>query len=265
MISEPVTAGERLCQVLFLRVVEPSDWDSLRSSIPLRSHTEQYVELFQEVLTTNLTCRVVSLGCSLAATRSIEDPVFGREFKEALGDSIGIPRSVISDVLRNAVPAVAVAGHGFTPKEKKQIRDAARALGASCYMCGQALDYSPNATGHQVYTLEHVWPNSYGGDSIPENALPACQGCNVAKGNFATWGMVAVQSLILGLTPDPDKLDGIDKTFKFALHQRAAREIARTRPCTMARALKILGPWRQPKIVDTADSGHFFNLQVHTP
>lgn len=265
MIYAPVTAGERLCVLLFMRLVERSNWEALRHSFPLSRRADEYVELFQEVLTVNLTCRIVSLGRSLARDRSTTDSIFERELRIALAWTIGIPQSEIPSVLRSTIEAVRAAEHDFTDREMKRLRSAAKSRGVQCYMCGGKIDY--DGTGHEweAYTLDHVWPQAYGGDSIDENALPACQGCNEKKSDFATWGMVAVQSLILGLSPTDERLNEIDKTFKFAMHSRAARRFAYIERCSMTQAFLRLGSWQRAELDDPNELADFFTLRNHRP
>jgi hypothetical protein len=262
VIYEPVTAGERL-YMLLLRLTGRSNWESLRRSFALSCRSDEYVELFQEVMTANLTCRTVSLGRSLAKEMSPGDPVYESELKSALIGTIGIPVSEVATILRGTTDAVKAAEHDFSPREKERLRKAAKLHNVRCYMCGGAIDYDGVGKEWQAYTLEHVWPQSYGGDSIDENALPACHGCNEKKADFATWGMVAVQSLILGLNPSNDKLEEIDKTFKFAMLYRAARRFAHIERCCMSQAFIRLGPWRKAELDDPDELADFFTLRNH--
>ena len=46
-------------------------------------------------------------------------------------------------------------------------------------MCGSSLDFVND--NDNAFTCEHIWPRSYGGDSIEENLLPSCKSCNSNK------------------------------------------------------------------------------------
>jgi hypothetical protein len=260
----PTTCGEKLGVIIYDSLISRSDWGTLRNSYPLRQRKDEYLELFQEILTVNLTCRIVALGRSLNAGHRNGGPVALAAFQKRLRDNIGIPNDLLPLVLRNATLAVDAAEHDFTAAETKEQRRHARARAASCFMCGVALDCSApvqgQATPHDAFELEHIWPQSYGGDSELDNALPACHSCNNAKANFATWGMVAIQSLIFGMAPTPRRLDEIDKTYKFALHSRNARHYARRHSVTMKVAFQSIGPWSSVEVKDEDDVADFFNL-----
>ncbi len=258
MIDSPTTAGERLCSLVFTRLVDRADWAGLYRTLGLTVRGENYVELCKEIITVNVTCRVVALGRTLAEDRSTEDPLFVGEYRRALREAIGIPADDISLVLRNAVLAVRASQIDFTVRERERLRAGARARNSACYMCGVVLDFVNDT--YQAYSLEHIWPQAFGGDSIDENVLPACKSCNGKKSGFCTWGMVAVQSLVLGLVPSAERLDEIDKTFKFALHQRAARQLANQRRYSMAEAFVALGAWKNIEVIESDDVAHFFNL-----
>jgi hypothetical protein len=237
----------------------------LQLTVNLAYRSDEFVELFREILAVNLTCRIVALGRSLAADKLTTDPVFETEYRRSLLEVIGIPRVVLAEIFRNGVAAVNAAEHDFTPKERGQFRKKSMSRDEKCYMCNGRIDYTDTGRDRDKYTLEHIWPRTAGGDSIEENALPACASCNGVKTNYATWGMVAVQSLLLGLKPKPQRLEEIDKTYKFALHYRAARKFARSEGCSMKDAFLRLGPWQSPEILDTDDVAHFFNIRNWRP
>ena len=46
-----------------------------------------------------------------------------------------------------------------------------------CYYCGRKI--MPNKI-----TLDHIYPRSLGGPTIPQNLIPACKNCNEKKGNM---------------------------------------------------------------------------------
>ena len=78
-----------------------------------------------------------------------------------------------------------------------------------------------------AFTIDHIWPTTYGGNSSLDNLLPACAACNNnKKADYASWAMCDVQSLILGIDPPDALLGDIHGSRKFALHNRAAFTLA---------------------------------------
>src|SRR3546814_15014473 len=69
-------------------------------------------------------------------------------------------------------------------------------LGMQCYMCGRALTRRGNA-GVDKYTVEHLWPISFGGETIEGNLLPACANCNSRRKHMLSWAWGPVQSTYL--------------------------------------------------------------------
>jgi 5-methylcytosine-specific restriction endonuclease McrA len=78
----------------------------------------------------------------------------------------------------------------------REIREATR----RCYLCGIKLTKS--SPEHSVSTVEHLWPLSLGGESIPENLIAACADCNEKRGNSITWAWGPVQSTDYSKQPD---------------------------------------------------------------
>lgn len=71
-------------------------------------------------------------------------------------------------------------------------RDATKDLPPICYLCGDGLR---NKKGIGLKpTIEHVWPLSFGGETVGANLLLACGDCNSKRGNIATWAMGPVHS-----------------------------------------------------------------------
>lgn len=134
-----------------------------------------------------------------------------------------------------------------------------------CYLCGVALDFN-SATKPERFTLDHIWPNSYGGDSTRDNLLPCCDSCNSAKkSDYASWAACDVHSLIISSEPSSNELSSIPGRMRFAMHNRAIRAFARKRNVTLKDAYLRLGPWlTEPWFLDE-DVGDFFNLANYEP
>lgn len=52
----------------------------------------------------------------------------------------------------------------------------------NCTYCGKDTVKSPNSCPNR-YNNDHIIPKSRGGNNSPDNQTPACQDCNLSKGN----------------------------------------------------------------------------------
>ena len=161
-------------------------------------------------------------------------------------------------------------------EKRKVLGDCRRKF--NCYSCGGELD--PQALSQvsvengklipnpQYLEYEHLWPHSFGGDSIAENLLPSCPYCNRAKANVASWEWMPVQSVIPEFLARSPTLSGpkASKQVKIGLHIRAATACARLNGTTLKNAYIAIGPrLNDIHVVDTSDTADFFNLRVHNP
>lgn len=265
MIDNSATDGERLCQFVNHRLLVGAPWGALGSALESTGRHADLVEFYRQVTAVALTGRVVSAGISLSQTAGTQDPSFKKEFTELSREYIGIPNGLLNEFFRFSYRAVEAALEPLKNSVRNQIEQYARRVHPNCYMCGASLRFDEQET-HSSYTCEHVWPRSYGGNSIVENLLPACRSCNsLKKASFATWVMPAIQSLVLGLSPADDKLQEIHGSFKFAIHYRAAQRLAIAGHMTLKSAFLRLGPWQDVRIRDSSDIVDVFNLENHSP
>lgn len=263
MIDNGITAGERLCNFVNHRLLAGDVWAELEALLDVTGRAEHLVFFYRQLTAVTLTGRIVAAGCSTNDVFPPSDPLFRKQFTEHLRDTVGIPSRLLNELYRASVRAVEAAVSPIPGSVEKRMRAWAILHHPCCYMCGSPLDFekSDPVTG---YTCEHIWPRSYGGDSIDDNFLPACQSCNSKKKrNFATWAMPAVQSLLLGLSPENQRLAEIEGTYKFSLHYRAAQNLAIKKRLTMKDAFLAIGPWKDVRVLDNDDVADFFNLENH--
>jgi hypothetical protein len=78
------------------------------------------------------------------------------------------------------------------PRNARVEAEAVRAEGDYCYLCGVALTRVGNARNR--FSIEHLWPQSFGGGTVEENLLPACRDCNSKRQHTITWAWGPVQS-----------------------------------------------------------------------
>lgn len=265
MIDKVATDGERLCNFINHRLLGSVPWDTLAEALQPTGRHSALVDFYRQITAVGLTGRLVAAGKSLQKTLTLYEPTFKREFSILLRDYVGIPTRLQDEAYRVAFRAVEASLEKVKDSTLNQIRTFAMRTHPNCYMCGAVMDFI-DENNHVYYTCEHIWPQAYGGNGIVENLLPACYSCNnLKKQHFATWVMPAVQSLVLGLSPAESKLQEIDGSFKFALHYRAAQELAIKQRVTLKDAFLRLGPWQDVRVRDENDIVDVFNLENHAP
>ena len=264
MIDGGVTAGERLCNFLNHRLLKSDVWGDLEEILGVTGRSAHLVLFFRELAAVTLTGRIVTAGQSLSGSfETLDDPGFRKVFTEHLRDVVGIPARLLDELFRRSLRAVEAAVAKTPASIVRNMRALATLHHPHCYICGTDLNFDAHELIN-TYTLEHIWPRAYGGDSVEENLLPACDSCNSKKKrHFATWVMPAVQSLQLGLSPTEQRLREIEGSYKFSLHYRAAQRVAIEKRITMKQAFLEIGPWTDVRMLDTDDVADFFNLENH--
>jgi hypothetical protein len=264
MIDGGVTAGEQLCNFLNHRLLKSDVWGDLEEILAVTGRSAHLVLFFRELAAVTLTGRIVTAGQALSGSfETLDDPGFRKVFTEHLRDVVGIPARLLDELFRRSLRAVAAAVAKTPASIARNMRAWATLHHPHCYICGTDLNFDAHELIN-TYTLEHIWPRAYGGDSVEENLLPACDSCNSKKKrHFATWVMPAVQSLQLGLSPTEQRLREIEGSYKFSLHYRAAQRVAIEKRITMKKAFLEIGPWTDVRMLDTDDVADFFNLANH--
>lgn len=269
MKYEFVTDGERLAYFLQERVLRNVPWNKLSSNLLNTGRGYELGSFFRELTTVNTACRIIAAGSSLlketaeCPARDATDPTYQKDFRDFLRERLLVSPPLADDLLRFAIRAVRASQEDLTVKERARHKRHARKRHPHCYMCGTALDFSERER-YTTFTVEHIWPRRYGGNSVDDNLLPACGACNShKKQDFATWAMANVQSLVLGLSPTIHERQLVEGTHRFALHYFAARSIATRKNTTLKQAFLVLKPWTEVRIRDDSDLGDFFNLANH--
>ena len=106
-------------------------------------------------------------------------------------------------------------------------KNAIAAGAAVCYMCGVSLNRRKGQS--DTFTIEHIWPISFGGDTVEENLLPACADCNSKRGSMLSWAAGPVNSTFLhanGAVPHSLRLSlGLARMLHFAASGRKPKTL----------------------------------------
>lgn len=264
------TDGERLAYHVAQNLLNHVHWDQFAWTLMVTGRGEGLAEFFREISVVNLACRIVRAGASLQRaagqrpSRGTDAPTFLQDYRNFCRQQLLIPEAAVDQLIRIAVRALDASRGGISDTLRRGLKRRTARTHPNCYMCGQSLDFD-EVDVNRKFELDHVWPQSYGGNSIEENLLPACGSCNRKKMDYATWGMVGIQSLILGINPTDDELARVPGHHRFALHYYAARKLLIRNPQkTLKWAFERIRPWTDVRAQDPADVGDFFNLANHS-
>jgi hypothetical protein len=265
MTAESVTDGEKLCQFIEHRLISDAKWSVLEAGLKYTGRQAELIDFFQQLTTVNLAGRLVIAGASILERVNITDPQFEYELQSFLREQLEIPHYLINETYRFVYRSVKASQESISDSLRRRLKRWAQTKHTHCYLCGVALDFD-DTDSHYSFTCEHIWPRSYGGNSIEENLLPACQSCNSSKkGNYATWVMPAIQSLIMGFNPASQRLQEIEGCYKFALHYKMAQKLATQKHLSLKRAFLEIGAWTEVRVSHPDDVADFFNLENYAP
>jgi len=253
------SAGERLCQHVHEQLHDDEKaWRYLENVVRPVGDSKSLSAYYKFHAAVFLSCKLISAGKSVSQFDEVNIPTLAAILdRYPLGGLNSGNR-----LLRFLADAVAKSDRPISSGISREMRAFARAKHPRCYICGVPLDFS-DATSRAYFTLDHLWPSCYGGDSVPENLLPACCDCNTKKANFAAWVSTDVHSLFLGINPDQNHLDQMQFSHRYSLFSRAAFSLAINRERTIKDAYLELGPWVNARVEDTALATDMFNIVSH--
>ena len=253
------SAGERLCQHVHERLHDDEKaWRYLENVVRPVGDCKSLSAYYKFHAAVFLSCKLISAGKSVSQINAVNTATLaaileryplgnlnsGNRLLRFLSDAVSNSDRPISSGISNEMRAFAKTKHPF------------------CYICGVRLDFS-DENNRSYFTLDHLWPSCYGGNSMPENLLPACSDCNTKKANFAAWVSTDVHSLFLGINPDQNHLEQMRFSHRYSLFNRAAFSLAINREQTLKESFLELGPWVEARVEDTELATDMFNIVSH--
>lgn len=260
----PVTSGEILFQYIIKEVIgrtRISDVQQL-DLLQIGGRLDDFYEYYVGVFAANILRRCIKKAERVVQeidNESLHQKAMVRYFQE----SLEIPKNSNSGNLDRLAALVLDA----ELKSRKDISPSTRKIvtpkfQCECYVCGRYI--SVNHTNINLrLELEHIWPQCYGGDSIPENLIPACHECNNEKSHLLLWQNFHLHSFTLKPNPSPDELTSIQRKEKIAKHRRNYFEIACAKKISLKDAASELGTidTRNMMPMDKDDAIDFFNFK----
>lgn len=269
MALKSVTDGEFLRDYIYDHLMDRKIGDNLQSKLKFTGRADDLSEFIQEIIVVNMVGRIVVAGSSIADKYHVTDPLFERDLTYYLKNFFDINEDRFAGLYRFAYKAIKASSENISDSVRSRLKQWAMSGHRHCYMCGVQLSFdikqrSPDDEKKTGFSLEHIWPREYGGNSIEDNLLPSCVSCNSSKKkNFASWAMPSVQSLIRGLDPGDDNLVKIEGSHKFAIHYRYAKNYAHLKNMSLKESFLRVKPWKDMRVINRDDVADFFNLENH--
>jgi 5-methylcytosine-specific restriction endonuclease McrA len=253
------TNGEHFAAYLLRNHI---DGESLQSHVPLSllstGRGMEWSEALREMTVLHLERRLIAAASALCDRSPEWDSVVERDIKQMIIDTMTVDYFEVSAIYERLVPAVRSARQTIRAGVHRELESEAKRVGSWCYLCGADLDF----IGDQPtsFTLDHVWPRAYGGNSDPENLLPACESCNARKGNVPSWALYPIQALVAGYQLEASDFELIPKEMRFAVLARSASKLAESEGVSLKEAYVVMGRPTLFRIADMSTSVDVFNL-----
>lgn len=195
----PSTVGEEFFQELYEVLGKPITVDHPeQSDLEYLVTPAAFVESVRLTATVDVALRCIRVGRELRDGSKVSWKDMGKELRT----EVGLP-SRLSVNQRFCQLAIRTAEIAQTKPRSKVDEAKIRVRGQErCYLCDSVLETNGNA-GKQ-FSVEHVWPQSLGGDSKLDNLLPACSDCNSNRQHQVSWATGPVFSTWLK-SPVPGK------------------------------------------------------------
>lgn len=230
-------------------------WSGLGSALLASNRGSDWVEAFQEMVSLQLARRLISAGGKLMERHGL--PAAEAEIKQVIIDTMVVHYTSASEVYERLLPAIRSARQTISESIRRSIAAMARREMPYCYLCGTEVDF--DADSHRAFTLDHVWPRAYGGNSDEENLLGACRSCNEAKASEPSWALYPIQSYVAGF--EVRDLEDMPRVMQFAVQARAAKYLAHSEGLSLRDAYLRLGRPNRPVVLNEATAVDLFNLE----
>lgn len=260
---QPATPGEYLLCFLSEKILKEDVFlmsERLSWSNAIGGRGQALQEYVSAISALNLTARLIKKA---ERVLEIDDAsLHHNEFVRFLQQTLGLvkhPSDVLDSLAYQSIYAAKVSKRPISKATKRKVRGAA--LEVECYLCGNMCTHKSEDQRASIF-YEHIWPASYGGDSIEENLLPACYGCNEAKQDMLLWQTGAIFSFVLKPDPSTQERTRIGRREKVARRIQDILLKANLEQCTLKEAAIKIGPARFENLVsiDCDDAIDYFNL-----
>lgn len=256
----PTTAGEKLFVHIYSAIAQDTCWRRVQFVLRSSGDGGKYLSYILQHVALYLSCKLVSAAKELVPSGRIENPGAIEHLIQSG------PWRTLNDggrLLRFLVRATENSDADISRQTSRTLMLFAQKSHSWCYICGVPLEYV-DRTSRAYFTIDHLWPTSYGGESVEENLLPACSDCNTKKANAALWVASDIHVAFFGPNMPIEKLSCLKSERRIALYQRAAVNLALKRRVSLKEAFLMLGPWDQVSTYDSDSVADMFNMRIHS-
>lgn len=258
----PSTSGEHLFHLLVNEVIGVRTPRSLRnlSILEFGGRSDDFSNYFIGVTALNLLARLIKKAERIS---NIDDASLHHgSFVHYLQETIEMTKQgddLVDRVARLSLDAARNSKRPIKDSVKKKVRE--NRTEVPCYLCGIMCSHQSDDPRSAIM-YEHIWPSSYGGDSVAENLLPACWKCNEKKDDMLLWHTGAIFSVVLKPEPSEEEIKSIGRREKIARRIQDIIRIANEGKLSLKDAALALGPANFSSIspLNAADAIDYFNF-----
>lgn len=261
---QPITSGERLFQFILRELHHQHGYSEIQSLsvLTIGGRGDFFADYVLGLSTINMLARLVKKALKVRAGENelTHHPEIVRYIQRSLGVNRYSGDDVVDRLASHALAAASACGKKINESAKKIVRS--KRIEAPCYICGTNCLFGSAEENARV-KYEHIWPSSYGGDSIHENLMPSCWHCNEVKGDMLLWHTGSLFSFVLKPSPSIEELKTISRKEKVAMYMRLVLQYACLNRCSLKDAAMAIGPVSMTSIyaVDEADAIDFSNFE----
>ncbi len=111
------------------------------------------------------------------------DGFYIQKIRDYLIEQTRLPSDQREKILAMLLECLSARSRKVPVKTKQRMRTIAQKDGLKCYICGCDMDFSLRDE-YLAAIIEHVWPNSMGGDRHETNLRVSCKKCSDNKHNY---------------------------------------------------------------------------------
>jgi hypothetical protein len=254
------TNGERLLWFLRRTVLADLHAHDLVGRLAVSSaaieREHYFATALQDIVGFNVVSRLV-LSARWAFQRLEGAALVENYVRSAVINELLIDYAEITPVFNYLMAAAQASVIGVSTSLRREVYDA---HGLVCYACGVTLDRRSNDDKNSA-TIEHLWPQSLGGDSDFRNLLPACMACNSNRNEHADWPAFWFQSCFLGPRPSEEAIErAVSHRTRVALQFFRAYLVAADTGMSLKRSLLMAGPLPAPDVSERDFASDFFSI-----
>ena len=173
------------------------------------------------------------------------EPVAMKAIKQMIFDTMTVSYFLVDQIYWRLSLELRATRQNISPGTRRELEAQAKRLTPWCFHCGVDLDFA-NKGLYPSFTLDHVWPQAFGGDSHGENLIPACKSCNERKAHTPTFALYPILGYMAGLRPEAHEIAELPKEFRLAVQAREVALIASANHISLKEAHGLMGPPLQP-------------------